>query len=395
MQIILSAMNSTVPIDASGCDTVMCFKKKVEETFGVGVDQQCLIFAGKQLIDCRMLSGYENIHHGTVLLTLQLSGGRDDLEIDQMSVSMEANLSRQSSLLLREMQSPNPTFHFESELPTSNLGRRDRTEQDFYPFDLSGNLYSLPQFVPNKLRRIDVVSGCKDRMPSPAEANTCEKAGDPENCFYARPTYHRRLIAGVEHSHAESPDFSNAGIPASPASQLGKRSFPDKSSPAAVNPAPVRCEDDRGDSDINDEMAAPVTKGRRGLAYDASRVGDERLRRRLLKNRASAERSRLRKQAAEASAAGRLRAAAEEVKRLRAEGGELRRQIAAARLLLGALAASVPPTATTAAAATAPPAPTIRPLSGPGPLSPAPRPESKGAMRTRRGAAVAATAAGK
>ena len=46
---------------------------------------------------------------------------------------------------------------------------------------------------------------------------------------------------------------------------------------------------------ILDDEAAPVTRGTKGLAYDADRVVDDRLRSRLLRNRASAERSRQRR----------------------------------------------------------------------------------------------------
>jgi hypothetical protein len=91
----------------------------------------------------------------------------------------------------------------------------------------------------------------------------------------------------------------------------------------------------------------PVTRGPRGLAYDADQA-DAATRQRLLSNRESAERSRLRKLAAEAEVKAALARCEEVLRAERAEVAALRGELAALRAVFeraaaAAAAGPVPP----------------------------------------------------
>ena len=75
MQIFVKTLTGkTIIIDAMHSCTISWFKSKIEEHEGTPVDQQCLIFKGKQLEDGRTLS-YYNIQKESVLhLVLRLRG---------------------------------------------------------------------------------------------------------------------------------------------------------------------------------------------------------------------------------------------------------------------------------------------------------------------------------
>ena len=85
--------------------------------------------------------------------------------------------------------------------------------------------------------------------------------------------------------------------------------------------------------DFEGHAVAPVLKRPKGLAYDLDQV-DERTRKRLLKNRMSAERSRLKKQEQMQDLEVKLTKTQSENKFLRDENSELKRRLAEMEALL-------------------------------------------------------------